>query len=383
MQNNYYITDKMTSRGGYKASRENIRIFRSLQKGKIIDLNLLDKSFVNQIKFKIYKLTNFIINLLFYKGIPLTLPQYFHLINIDKNTKNIFYIHYANQIFNFNLIKKHKNSKFVFFIYDEWLINGLSHFQNQSNNIILRTIEEIIYKKKINLLNQKNVFLLASTEYLKNKCKKIFFKKKIYKFNYPSDVLFWRRVNEKKSKKKLFLEEDKKYILFVARGGTDNFRKGGFYLKKILKKYHKNKNIKFLILGQYYSNDIKLKFNNVEFINLNDDYLLKYLYSSVKINLTLSIYENLPYSIIESMSCGVINVAFDTGGIKEIIDHKKNGWIAKKNNVNSICEGINWALKNEKKFKSSSRKKIVSNLHVNVINKKAKLIKKELNFINH
>ena len=27
--------------------------------------------------------------------------------------------------------------------------------------------------------------------------------------------------------------------------------------------------------------------------------------------------------------------------------------------------------------------KIVSNLHVNVINKKAKLIKKELNFINH
>ena len=77
MQNNYYITDKMTSRGGYKASRENIRIFRSHQKGIIIDLNLLDKSLVNQIKFKIYKLTNFIINLLFYRGIPLTLLSIF------------------------------------------------------------------------------------------------------------------------------------------------------------------------------------------------------------------------------------------------------------------------------------------------------------------
>lgn len=383
MQNNYYITDKMSSRGGYKASRENIRIFRSQQKGKIIDLNLLDKSFVKKIKFKIYKLTNFIINLLFYKGTTLTLPQYFNLIDIDKNTKNILYIHYANQIFNLNLIKKYKNSKFVFFIYDEWLINGLSHFQNQSNNIILRKIEEIMFKKKINLLNQKNVFLLASTEYLKNKCQKIFFKKKIYKFKYPSNVMYWRRVNEKKSKKMLFLEEDKKYILFIASGGTDNFRKGGFYLKKILKKYHKNKNIKFLILGQYYSNDIKLKFKNVEFINLNSDYLLKYLYSCVKINLTLSIYENLPYSIIESMSCGVINIAFDTGGVKEIIDHKKNGWIAKKYNINSICEGINWALKNEKKIKGSCRKKIVRNLHTNVISKKAKLIKKELNFINN
>ena len=58
------------------------------------------------------------------------------------------------------------------------------------------------------------------------------------------------------------------------------------------------------------------------------------------------------------MSCGVINVAFDTGGIKEIIDHKKNGWIAKKNNVNSICEGINWALKNEKNLKVVLGKKL-------------------------
>ena len=49
------------------------------------------------------------------------------------------------------------------------------------------------------------------------------------------------------------------------------------------------------------------------------------------------------------MSCGVINVAFDTGGIKEIIDHKK--WLIAKNNVNSICEGINWVLKNEKNLK--------------------------------
>ena len=60
MQNNYYITDKMTSRGGYKASRENIRIFRSLQKGKIIDLNLLDKSLSIKLnsKFKINKFYN-------------------------------------------------------------------------------------------------------------------------------------------------------------------------------------------------------------------------------------------------------------------------------------------------------------------------------------
>ena len=57
-----------------------------------------------------------------------------------------------------------------------------------------------------------------------------------------------------------------------------------------------------------------------------------------------SLSENLPNTIMEAMACGVPCVGFNTGGIPEMIDHRRNGYVATYKDAADLAEGIRWAL---------------------------------------
>lgn len=50
----------------------------------------------------------------------------------------------------------------------------------------------------------------------------------------------------------------------------------------------------------------------------------------------------------EAMSCGTPVVAFRHTGLLDIINHKKNGYLAKPGDASDLAKGINWILHNEK-----------------------------------
>jgi glycosyltransferase involved in cell wall biosynthesis len=60
---------------------------------------------------------------------------------------------------------------------------------------------------------------------------------------------------------------------------------------------------------------------------------------------------------MESLSCGTPVVGFAVGGIPEIIDHKKSGFLAKPFNCTDFADGINWIYN----LDSSARKNICQN----------------------
>jgi len=380
----YHITDQLSSRGGYKASKENIKLYKLLFKGPTFDLNKLKKNNLYYFKFQIYKIVNYTFKLLFLKRIDqisITFPQFFNFFKYKNDQKKVFFINYSNMIFNYDLIEKYSSSKFIIFLYDEWPLQGLYHFNYKlKENLLISYISKYFQKKKLDLLVKKNVMILASTNYLKKEYIKLTFSNNIKQIFYPIDHNFWINKNFNQANKFLFLEKNFDYVLFIARGGSSNFRKGGDLLIKILKKLEKNTKIKFLILGEYNTDYIKKRFKNVEFLSIETDDDLRNLYSCVKVNLTLSRYENLPYSIIESLSCKVPNVSIDVGGIKEIITHRFNGWIVKNKDINSICTGIKWSLKNHSKLKNICRKSVIKKFNYQTTKKKIKIIN---DFINN
>jgi glycosyltransferase involved in cell wall biosynthesis len=54
--------------------------------------------------------------------------------------------------------------------------------------------------------------------------------------------------------------------------------------------------------------------------------------------------DNLPLVVLESMAAGTPVVAFRTGGVPEMVEHKKTGYLADQGDVNGLVEGLREAL---------------------------------------
>ena len=143
-------------------------------------------------------------------------------------------------------------------------------------------------------------------------------------------------------------------ILFVAKGGLKNFRKGGDIFLKIINNFKDQKMINFIVLGHSIS-ERDMSYKNIHYVNFkDDDNKLRDLYNSADLVFCLSRHENIPYSMIESMSCGTPNISTNIGGINEVIFHKKNGWLLKNQNIEHIKNSIYWCL-SEKNYHRLSK----------------------------
>ena len=71
-----------------------------------------------------------------------------------------------------------------------------------------------------------------------------------------------------------------------------------------------------------------------------------------------SIQENLANTVMESLSCGTPVVAFNIGGMPDMIVHKKNGYLAKPFDTEDLACGIEYCLN-----KIENRDYIAADIH--------------------
>lgn len=77
---------------------------------------------------------------------------------------------------------------------------------------------------------------------------------------------------------------------------------------------------------------------------VNDSYQMSLIYSASNAVVQPSLYETFGQTLIEAQACGCIPVAFGNSGQTDIITHKVNGYLANYLSVDSLAEGIRWAL---------------------------------------
>ncbi|MDE7154635.1 MAG: glycosyltransferase [Muribaculaceae bacterium] len=77
---------------------------------------------------------------------------------------------------------------------------------------------------------------------------------------------------------------------------------------------------------------------------ISDPLILRRLYTRSSVVLSSSLYETLPGTLIEGQASGALAVSFGEGGQDDIIEHKKNGYIARYLDTKDLAEGIEWAL---------------------------------------
>ena len=94
---------------------------------------------------------------------------------------------------------------------------------------------------------------------------------------------------------------------------------------------------------------------------LNDDISLSLVYAAADVFLAPSVQDNLPNTVMESLACGTPCVAFDIGGMCDMIEHQQNGYLAKPFDVEDLARGIAWVLEDEERLRKlgvNGRKKV-------------------------
>jgi glycosyltransferase involved in cell wall biosynthesis len=387
------ISQNKSSRGAFKAAVELGNALKTSTKNKIKFFTEEDayKDKINYLKIKLFKFINSYIKIVF-KGnnkITNTLPQIFKIFDHNRLSSDIILVNYVYEFLSIKDIILFRKPTLIF-INDMWFFGGIKHFFSKTlykkkfkiNSMNFYEIFNYFsWKFKMKYLRQnKKLIFVASSNWLKKQATNSVMLKnhKIEKINTPVNVLFWKNMNKKKSRQKLNLPIKKKLILFVAKGGFMNFRKGGDIFLKITKNFKHQDNINFIVLG--HSTYKREEFDkNIHYLNFKDDQKkLRDLYNSVDLVFCLSRYENIPYSMIESMSCGTPNISTNVGGINEIILHKKNGWLLKNKNISHIKKSIYWCLnkKNHHKLSKNSVTQVKQNFsYVKILNDYDKLNK--------
>ena len=145
-------------------------------------------------------------------------------------------------------------------------------------------------------------------------------------------------------------------------GATSDPRKGFKELKEALSKLKNPENIELLVFGSakpHKPSDLGLVTHYLG--SLSDDISLVTLYNSADLMVVPSLQENLSNAIMESLACGTPVVGFNIGGNSDLIDHKKNGYLAYPQDSNDLLKGIEWVLNNNEydQLSLNSRSKVL------------------------
>jgi glycosyltransferase involved in cell wall biosynthesis len=78
--------------------------------------------------------------------------------------------------------------------------------------------------------------------------------------------------------------------------------------------------------------------------HLTDDVSLALLYAACDVFVAPSRQENLANTVAEALACGTPCVAFNIGGMPDLIEHGENGFLAQPFDAADLARGITWCL---------------------------------------
>ena len=72
------------------------------------------------------------------------------------------------------------------------------------------------------------------------------------------------------------------------------------------------------------------------------------VYNASDIYVVPSLEDSFNNTVAECLACGTPVASFATGGIVDIIEHQKNGYLAEYNNPEDLAAGMQWILEHNK-----------------------------------
>jgi glycosyltransferase involved in cell wall biosynthesis len=179
---------------------------------------------------------------------------------------------------------------------------------------------------------------------------------------YPIDLEVYQPRDKNVLRDLLGLPQDKKLIAFGAMNALAEERKGFKYLLSAIHQLRDSSeifsNTELVVFGSSRpAAEINGVFKTHYLGKLSDELSLALAYGACDVFLAPSTQDNLPNTVIESMACGVPVVAFNIGGMPDMIENGYNGFLAEPFSSDGLATGISRVLLDSTNFANNARQR--------------------------
>lgn len=177
----------------------------------------------------------------------------------------------------------------------------------------------------------------------------------------PVPIDLFRPVETAVTRKQLGLPLDKKLVLLGAANVNDP-RKGIDLLMKTLRHLSQRDSscidqLQLMIFGKNAAalqNHLPYKVHSFDVVKSQQE--MARLYQAADLFVLPSMQDNLPNTVVESMACGTPVVAFNIGGVPEMVIHQENGFLASAGKIKELADGIRYVLAHAESLGLHARK---------------------------
>ena len=184
-----------------------------------------------------------------------------------------------------------------------------------------------LWQDKKLIYENSNLNIVVPSKWLGDKVSQGILKDKPLEVIYNGiDTEIFKPSDKREIRRRLNIPVNAVVLAFSANGGVNSQWRDGQCLADTMKYLTEKKlPVVFLNIGAA-NNDFNMP-GTINVGHIKDKKTMAALYSAADILLFPSLADNCPLAVMEAMACNCPVVAYNTGGIPEIVEHKKSGII--------------------------------------------------------
>jgi len=281
---------------------------------------------------------------------------------------DVIHLHWINQgMLSLSVIRKivASGKPVVWTMHDMWPATAICHYARDCGAYVSgcskcpllpdrgsrNDLARRVWRKKKALYANSNICFVACSRWLEGKAKKsaLLAGQRVVSIPNAIDQHVYRPQGKSEARIDAGLPTDKRVVLFVSQKITDR-RKGMEYFVEAVKRLVEERpetlgDTVVAVLGAHSEEmEGRLPLPVYPMGYVDDERRIVRIYNAADVYVLPSLEDNLPNTIMESMACGVPCVGFRVGGIPEMIDHQRNGYVANPRDARDLARGMRWVL---------------------------------------